>query len=241
MRLHKSQSYHPNTYMGSLTFVSSHFVRLSLQVIHPPLLFFCLGLVFGGFRIAPGVGWIGTFPSPFFTPRGTDEWWPFNDMIQTTLADSRWCYSRRKDMPGWARGTVDGWSVWRRRRGFVRFFSFVGKTPSGKTAYWSRARVWFTHYSLVKKKWIVGVCACVRAFAFFGTTIRNRFLPFNFAIVQIRTAGRYLLLLEYMTRTSKSSNHRLKLLIYRKAGLPYWRLVTCVWRKSQNFCPLLNM
>jgi|SRR5277367_2420608 hypothetical protein len=92
-----------------------------------------------------------------------------------------------------------------------------------------------------KKKWIVGVCACVCAFAFFGTTIRNRFLPFNFAIVQIRTAGRYLLLLEYMTRTSKSSNHRLKLLIYRKAGLPYWRLVTCVWRKKSKFCPLLNM
>src|SRR5277367_2420607 len=81
-------------------------------------------------------------------------------MIQTTLADSRWCYSRRKDMPGWARGTVDGWSVWRRRRGFVRFFSFVGKTPSGKTAYWSRARVWFTHYSLVKKN---GLWVCVRA------------------------------------------------------------------------------
>lgn len=38
------------------TLRSSHFKRLALQVIHPVLLFLCLGLVLGGFRIAPGVG-----------------------------------------------------------------------------------------------------------------------------------------------------------------------------------------
>jgi hypothetical protein len=38
------------------TFVSSHFNRLALQVIHPVLLFLCFGFVLGGFRIAPGVG-----------------------------------------------------------------------------------------------------------------------------------------------------------------------------------------
>lgn len=42
--------------LGAPTLRSSHFKRLALQVMHPVLLFLCLGLVLGGFRIAPGVG-----------------------------------------------------------------------------------------------------------------------------------------------------------------------------------------
>ena len=53
---HKMAVSSANTKLGVPTFRSSHFKRLALQVMHPVLLFLCLGLVLGGFRIAPGVG-----------------------------------------------------------------------------------------------------------------------------------------------------------------------------------------
>lgn len=48
-----------------VTFLSSHFKRFALQVIHPVLLFRCLGFVLGAFRMLPGVGWMGSFPGAF--------------------------------------------------------------------------------------------------------------------------------------------------------------------------------
>ena len=49
-------AYHQQKQNQGPTFRSSHFNRLALHVMHPVLLFLCLGLVLGGFRIAPGVG-----------------------------------------------------------------------------------------------------------------------------------------------------------------------------------------
>jgi hypothetical protein len=69
------------------TFLSSHFNRLVLQVIQPVLLFLCLGLVVGGFLIAPGVGCMGTLPIPFFSPRGTGGCNPFIDIAMQSLTD----------------------------------------------------------------------------------------------------------------------------------------------------------
>ena len=64
--------------------------------MHPVLLFRCFGFVFGALRIAPGVGWMGSFAWPLI-PSWMEPRMPAEDMLGRPSHGDFYCSKKAAD------------------------------------------------------------------------------------------------------------------------------------------------